>query len=347
MVARPYQFIDMACRAYPVGKLPVPVLDFLLRRYTTKTKGLIVGPQIGLDATIIKWDKTFLVAKTDPITFTSIELGEYLVRINANDIACMGGQPKYLLVTFLLPEHGVDKKYVEKLFSQVSRACRSSGISFCGGHTEITGGLSRPIAIGAMLGEIKDSGRVYLAPAREGDEIILVKGIAIEGTAILAGEKRKVLRKKFGNSFIKRASLYLKAPGISVLKEAEIAWQSGGVKAMHDPTEAGLSGGLYELSLRLKIGMEIAREAICILPECEELSSYFGLNPLGLISSGALLVVVAKGKGNKLVAAYRRKGILAAIIGQLTKKRKGVWLKDKKGWRPFPYFKRDEIARII
>ena len=332
---------------YPVGKLPIPVLDFLLRRYTSKTKGLIVGPQIGLDATIIKWDKTFLVAKTDPITFTTIELGEYLVRINANDIACMGGRPKYLLVTFLLPEHGVNKRYVEKLFGQVSRACRSLAISFCGGHTEITGGLSRPIAIGAMLGEIKDKTRIYLSPSREGDEVILVKGIAIEGTAILAREKEDVISKKFGEAFTKRAAFYLKAPGISILKEAETAWQCGGVRAMHDPTEAGLSGGLYELSLRLNMGMEIDRQAIIILPECEKISSYFGLNPLGLISSGALLVVVVKGKGNKLVATYRRKGILADRLGQLTKKRKGVWLKDKKGWRPFPCFKRDEIAGII
>ena len=33
-------------------------------------------------------------------------------------------------------------------------ACRSIGVSLIGGHTEITSGLSRPIVVGQMLGEV-------------------------------------------------------------------------------------------------------------------------------------------------------------------------------------------------
>jgi len=320
------------------GKLPIPILDFLLKKYTTKSKSVVVGPKIGMDATVIKWGDTFLVAKTDPITFTSLELGEYLVNINANDIACMGGIPRYLLVTLLLPEKNAKEKDVEKIFCELSTSCKSLGISLCGGHTEITGAVSRPVAIGAMLGEIKDKKRVYTIHCREGDEIVLVKGIAIEGTAILAREKGKELKKKFGFSFLNRALRYLKDPGISVLREAEIAWRGVKVKAMHDPTEQGLSGGLYELSLRLNMGMEIDRGKILVLPECKKICECFGLNPLGLISSGALLVVIKKGEGEKLIGAYKRKGINAAIIGHLTK---------KKGLHGFPFFKRDEIIKVL
>ena len=320
------------------GKLPIPVLDFLLKKYTIKNKNVVAGPQIGMDATVIKWGDTFLVAKTDPITFTSLELGEYLVNINANDIACMGGSPKYFLVTLLLPEKNVKKKDVEKIFRELSASCKRLGISLCGGHTEITRTVSRPVAIGAMLGEIKDKKRVYTPSCREWDEVVLVKGIAIEGTAILAREKGKELEKKFGPFFLNRALRYLNDPGISVLREAEAAWQGAKVKAMHDPTEQGLSSGLYELSRRLNMGIKIDRDKILVLPECEKICAYFKINPLGLISSGALLVVVKKGEGKKLIGAYKRKWINAAIIGHLTKKR---WLHG------FPFFKRDEITKVL
>ena len=36
---------------------------------------------------------------------------------------------------------------------RVMRACRELGIVLCGGHTEITYGLDRPIVVGVMLGD--------------------------------------------------------------------------------------------------------------------------------------------------------------------------------------------------
>jgi Trk K+ transport system NAD-binding subunit len=62
------------------------------------------------------------------------------------------------------------------------------GIVLCGGHTEITYGLDRPLAVGLMLGEVEKADLVCTAGAQVGDEVILTKGIAIEGTAVLARE---------------------------------------------------------------------------------------------------------------------------------------------------------------
>lgn len=329
---------------FKTGKLPISFLDVLLKKYTGRGRGLVIGPQVGMDAAVIKWGKTFLVGKTDPITFTSFDLGEYLVNINANDIACMGGVPEYLLVTLLLPEEGVKKADIERIFRGLSLVSRRLGICLCGGHTEITGGLSRPIAIGSMLGEIKEKRRVYPPPCREGDKVVLVKGIAIEGTAILAREKGEDIQKRFGTAFLKRALRYIRSPGISVVKEAEIAWRESEVKAMHDPTEQGLSAGLYELSIRLDMGILVDKD-IPILPECRKLCSYFSLDPFGLISSGALLVVVGRSE-ERLMEIYKRKGIEAAVIGHLIK-RKGVWLRESRGLQKFPCFGNDEITKVL
>ncbi|MCD6083101.1 hydrogenase expression/formation protein, partial [Candidatus Aerophobetes bacterium] len=65
---------------------------------------VIVGPKIGEDAAVVDFGKTCLVIKTDPITFTSENIGWYVVNINANDVACMGATPRWFLLTTLLPE---------------------------------------------------------------------------------------------------------------------------------------------------------------------------------------------------------------------------------------------------
>ena len=58
-----------------------------------------------------------------------------------------------------------------------------------GGHTEITYGLDRPIVVGCMLGEVAPEQLVRPDGARPGDALLITKGIAVEGTAIVAREK--------------------------------------------------------------------------------------------------------------------------------------------------------------
>ncbi|MCD5401023.1 AIR synthase family protein, partial [candidate division NPL-UPA2 bacterium] len=271
----------------PVGKLPLELLEKFIEKYGGKDERVVVGPQIGEDATVIDFGEKYLVAKTDPITFVAEDLGYYVIQINANDIATMGARPKWFLATLLLPENKTTEELVEDTFSQVSRACRELDISLCGGHTEITYGLDRPLIVGQMLGEVEKDKLIRSSGARVGDDILLTKGIAIEGTSVIAREKGEELEEKFGKEFLQRIRNYLHEPGISVVKEALLAVESGEVHAIHDPTEGGLATGLYELSKASKIGMIIYEDKIPVLPECRRLCERFGLNPLGLMASGA------------------------------------------------------------
>ena len=59
---------------------------------------------------------------------------------------------------------------------------------------------------------------------------------------------------------------------------------------MHDPTEGGLATGLWELAQAAHVGLCIDGDAIPILPECRTLCKALGLDPLGLIASGALVL---------------------------------------------------------
>ncbi|RKY99960.1 MAG: hydrogenase expression/formation protein, partial [Candidatus Hydrothermota bacterium] len=136
---------------FDVGKLPHDVLSKMISKLPIIHDDVVVAPKIGEDAAVIDLGDRYLVVASDPITFTAKDIGFYLVTINANDIAVMGAKPRYLIVTLLLPENLTDAQLVNEIFDSIASASRSLEVSVIGGHTEITYGIDRPIAIGTML----------------------------------------------------------------------------------------------------------------------------------------------------------------------------------------------------
>ena len=329
------------------GKLPLELLSELLSKVETNDPRVALGPTPGEDAALIDFGDRYLVAKTDPITFATDLIGWYMVQVNANDIAVMGATPKWLMATLLLPK-GTTQEQVRKIFDQVREACDDLGISLVGGHTEVTHDLSRPLAIGAMLGEVAKDKVVLTSGARPGDAVVVTKGIAIEGTAILGRESQDDLRRAgVPAQLVERAKEYLFSPGISVYKDATVACEAAGVHSMHDPTEGGLATALLEIATAAGVGLEVDQHQVPILPECEAFCRALSLDPMGLIASGALLVTVAEEDGPRLVAALEREGISAREIGRITDAGDGTKLKTPNGVRPLPTFERDELARFL
>src|SRR3990170_7069390 len=312
----------------PPGKLPLRLLDRLLKRYTSKASSVIVGPSIGIDAAVIDFAGDYLIAKTDPITFVAEDIGLYAININANDIAAMGGNPRWFLAAILLPEKKTTPRMVERIFSQLSKACQDLDISLCGGHTEITFGIDRPIVIGHMLGEVKKKNLVTAAGAKVGDDILITKGIAIEATSILGRKKEKVLRRRFSQRFINRCQETIRRPGLSVLKDAQTAMRCGKVHAMHDPTEGGLASGLHELAIASKVGILVDKETIPVLPECRRLCDHFGIDPIGAIASGALLITLHPRNTKRVIEGLGKEGIKATVIGRVMAKRDGIKIRE-------------------
>ena len=99
------------------GKLPLDLLGKLLSKIEVTDPRVILGGTLGEDAALIDIGDRYLVSKTDPITFVTDLIGWYLVQVNANDIAVMGGTPRWLMATLLLPEH-TNEETVENIFAQ-------------------------------------------------------------------------------------------------------------------------------------------------------------------------------------------------------------------------------------
>ncbi|UCC75569.1 MAG: AIR synthase family protein [Anaerolineales bacterium] len=332
----------------PVGKLNPGLLAQLLQLQGWPDERVVLGPRIGEDAAVIDLGDRCLVAKTDPITFVTDKVGWYLVQVNANDLATTGAMPRWLLVTLLLPKNKTTPDLVKRIFAQIDAACRELRIAVVGGHTEVTYGLERPIAIGHMLGEVAKNEWIATGGARVGDDIVLVKGIAIEGTAIMARERTQQLRQLgYRQEWIARAQGYLFDPGISIVREARLAMECTEIHAMHDPTEGGLATGLHELAEAAGVGVWVDGDAVPIWPECRSLCAEFGLDPLGTIASGALVITLAHEHLPALLAAYKKAGVVCAVIGHVTAPGQGLMLKSGAVTLDLPRFDQDEITKLF
>lgn len=336
-------------RRFPAGKLPPSVLESLFCKLAKGDERVRIGPRVGEDAAVIDMGDRYLVAKTDPITFATDRIGRYLVNINANDVACVGAEPRWLLVTCLLPEHGTDAEGVEKIFEDLSSACSELGITVCGGHTEVTLGLDRPILVGQLLGEVEKGRFVDKRNLRPGDVVLLTKGIAIEGTSVIARECAGLLEKRVSGHILEKARGFLEDPGISVVKDARIALETAGpdLHGMHDPTEGGLAQGLLELGMCAGVGMRIEGDEIQVLPETRILAEPLGIDPMGLLASGALLVGVASRCEKRVRDAFEGAGIPCARIGQVSSLEAGFrWVRGGRE-SALPVFPRDELVKAF
>ena len=329
------------------GKLPIELLSRLLSDIETRDPRVVLGARAGEDAALIDMGDRYLVAKTDPITFATDLIGWYLVQVNANDLAAMGATPRWLMATLLLPE-GTTEAQTEAIFAQLLEACDALGITLIGGHTEITYDLPRPIAMGAMLGEVAKDRVVLTSGAQIGDSVVLTQGVAIEGTSILAREAEDALTAKgVPRGIVERGKAFLFAPGISVAKAAQIACDTAAVHAMHDPTEGGVATALLELATAANVGLTVDAARIPILPECRAICDALELDPLGLIASGALLATLPPPDAERVVAALGREGIPAAVIGSVTPASDGLRLVSDGVEGALPVFERDELARFL
>jgi hydrogenase maturation factor len=248
----------------------------------------------------------------DPITGALERIGWLAVNVNANDIATFGVEPAFLFSCILLPE-GSDKRDIETICVQMDKAARELGLAIAGGHCEVTPGLTNPIVVGCTIGIAENGKYVTAGEAKNGDRLILTKSAGIEGTAILASDREEELNKVMDPRALRSAEEMISQ--VSVVKDAIVAFKTGGVDAMHDPTEGGIRGGVYEMAEASSLGVKIIEEEIPIQPETTEICRHFDIDPLQLVSSGALLIAAKPKAVNKIIGNLRQLKIPASIIG--------------------------------
>jgi len=312
-----------------VGKLqPNMLKQIVLSRLGANNPRVLLGPHIGEDASVIDFGKKALVVHSDPITGAIENIGWLAVNVCANDIATRGVKPQWMLIAILLPENATEAQ-LKDLTTQIDKAAKKLGIAVVGGHSEVTSSLNRPIIVSTAIGETAGGKFAKTSGAQPGDALIVTKGAAIEGTAILASELVTALENKIDQKTLEKAQQFIKLT--SVVEDALTAVDAGGVHAMHDATEGGIASGLQEIAWASNVGLIAYEEKIPVSSETEAICRQLNIDPLKTIGSGALIISCEPKRAEKIVTALKRKRIKASIIGKITNEKDKAYILRKNG----------------
>ena len=323
------------------GKLDNETLERLvLGRIGAPRQEVIVGPGIGEDCAVLDFGEYECVLSTDPITASASRIGTLAVHIACNDVASNGVEPVAILLTVLLPP-SVTEEEVSEIAQQADEAAKILGVQIAGGHTEVTDVVTQPVVSATAVGRMRKCENDAPVP---GDLILVTKRLALEGTAIVADRRERELRSYITDEELEYARAMIEQ--ISVVKEGVTAGQIG-IKAMHDVTEGGVLGAVWEICSRSGVGAEIEAAALPFDPVTLNICAVLGLDPMRLISSGSMMIIVSAEKWVALSDALGEAGIAATVIGHVKQPEDGMVLTMKNGAReeidpPGP----DEIYKV-
>ncbi len=322
-------------RRLPPGKVPWEIVaDLLSGELPSEVK---LGPAAGEDAALVEIGGELWAIASDPVSFTTVDAGRLAVIVNANDVAVRGARPTFFLAVGLIAPHEATESRVKELLTQVRNTCREIGCTLVGGHTEITPELPHTMVVGTMLGRVE--GRPLTTGGLcEGNLVGMSRSAGLEGTSILIAEHGERLSTVHGTDAFTHSEEILSGGWLLVAREALRVATCGGVTAMHDVTEGGVGEALHEMAVASGLTIDAQREAIPVLAETATICSDLGIDPLGLIGSGSLLVGCDNASSNEVETAFATEGVPFSWIGRAT-------ATEGAPGSSLPRFPRDELLK--
>ncbi len=297
------------------GKISDSVLKrSVLKQIRTKRQEVLSGAGIGEDCAIFASNNGFVSSVSQGPVPEGADMARVLIK-GANNLATAGARPIAALITLLLPQEA-EEQLLKQLMAAAENACSVLGVQIAGGHTTVSRHVDCPIACVTIYGiPMEDVAFPMFATkgAKPGQDIVLTKWIALEGTALLARLRRERLLERYPAHLVEEAAGFDRY--LSIIPEAASAVKSG-VRVMHDASEGGILASLWELAESSGVGLTIDLRKIPIRQETVEVCEFCEVNPYMLASAGCLVLVADHGEG--LVGQLAREQIPAAVIGQIT-----------------------------
>jgi len=297
---------------------------------------LLVGAAEGDDAAVLRLDaERALVLTTDFFTPIVDDPGDWGAIAAANalsDVYAMGGRPLLAVNLAAWPGDGLDIAILGEVLRGGARVAAQAGCLVVGGHT-----IDDPVPKYGMavVGTAHPARLITLDRAVPGDVLILTKAV---GTGVVA----TALKRGAADAAAVRAavaSMTLLNAGAS---EAALA---AGVRAGTDVTGFGLLGHLHRMLAASGAAAAVHAAAVPLLPgaaglaaagfvsggtraNAERMRGVAGLDEeippeLAVLlhdaqTSGGLLLAVPPGAADGLLGDLRRRGLPAAVIGEVT-----------------------------
>lgn len=334
------------------GKLPETALKrSVFKQLKTKRKEIVNGAAVGEDCAIFQLPENGKIAtcsqeaviKVDPNgkfgPDCCISVQQLIYRC-LNNLAAEAAQPFALLLNLMLPE-GFEEPELKKLMAQVAAVCEKKNIQLAGGQTFLTAAVRNPVAVAVAYGQPADKKNHTVKAVRPGQDLVVTKWVGLEGTAILAKERKKGLLTRYPGYLIEKAEGF--GDWLSVSEEAEIA-VANGVCGMHDCSKGGIFAALWELAEGAGVGLEVDLKKIPLRQETVEICEFCNCNPYELLSGGSLLLSAEDGE--RLAETLMEKGIPAVVVGKVIDSNDRI-LHNEEETRFMDRPRKDEIFRIL
>ena len=284
------------------GKLDSRLLEEMVFKHLKfKRPEVITGPGIGEDCALVDFGEYDCVLSTDPITGAVADIGRLAVQISCNDIASNGVEPLGILLACMLPE-GTTVEEIDEIMRQAGKVSEALGVMIIGGHTEITKAVNTPVIVSTAMGRALKGESQSAEAMRPGDYILMTKQAGLEGTGIIACDHEARLKDVLNSDEISEAKAML--DWVSVVREGVIAGKIG-TSGMHDITEGGILGAIWEMCEVSGTGAEIRADEIPIAEVIKKICRHFGIDPLRLISSGSMMIIVSAERREAIMGALR------------------------------------------
>jgi thiamine-monophosphate kinase len=303
------------------------------------TRGLSTRPDVALgvgdDCAILDLNNdTLLLATSDSQVegvhftrhFSSPEqIGRKALSVNLSDIAAMGGEPHYALVSLILPAN-LSRSYIDTLYTGIRHEAAHYTTAIVGGNIASSGKAASLVIDITLLGTIERGRAITRSGAHSGDTL-MITGTLGDSAAGLYTLLHPSARYPRDAQEALRTVHRTPQPRIRV---GRILSQLGPtiITAMLDVSD-GLSGDLAHLCARSNVSARIDLAHLPLSPSIRTVAASIGYDPFSWALHGGedyeLLFTVSPGHEQKVIdAVHAATGISVTSIGTMLPSEAGM-----------------------
>jgi thiamine-monophosphate kinase len=255
----------------------------LINRLTARLPQVRGDVEVGIgdDAAVVAWPEgERLVATCDALVedvhFTSHtmapeDVGYKSVAVSVSDVAAMGGEPRYVLLSLAIPPHW-DADKLTVLYDGVAEACRAFGCDVIGGNVSRTTGPF--VLTSTVLGTVPPGSALCRSGAKPGDVVFVTGWMGGSGAGLrclLEPDARVPEDEAAQLIYCHRRPQPQVAAG-RILREA-------GASACDDVSD-GLATELNEIAMASGVRLRVELGRLPILPAVRNFARRRGEDPL-------------------------------------------------------------------
>lgn len=246
-----------------------------------------------------------------PIFFPGGDIGKLSICGSSNDVAMMGGKPRYISIGFII-EEGFEIAELEKILLSIKKELAYTSLQIISADTKVVpkGNVDKIFINTTAIGEIKKEG-ISAKNLQDGDCIILSGNIGSHGSVIFCSRSEIELHSNLQSDC---KQLY---PMLEKIFDDSIS-----VNALRDATRGGLAAVLNEWANTAGVDIILEEEHIPILKEVRGVCEILGLEPYVLANEGVCVFSAPCSEAEKICELLRSHpdGKEASIIGKVEKK---------------------------